>query len=69
VRPSGTAARGERSFAGRTRTIRVGKGLIAPFGFHFAALPVRLDPNSVAAGSTVAAREGSMCAIVQVLSA
>jgi hypothetical protein len=69
VRPSGTAARGERSFAERTRTIRVGKGLIAPFGFHFAALPVRLDPGSVAAGNTVAAREGSMCAIVQALSA
>ena len=69
MRPSGTAARGERSFAGRTRTIRVGKGLIAPFGSPLAALPVRLDPGSVAAGNTVAAREGSMCAIVQALSA
>ena len=69
MRPSETAARGERSFAGRMRTIRVGKGLIARFGFHFAALPVRLDPDSVAAGNTVAAREGSMCAIVQALSA
>ena len=67
MRPSGTAAGSERSFAGRT--IRVGKGLIAPFGSPLAALPVRLDPGSVAAGNTVAAREGSMCAIVQALSA
>ena len=69
MRPSGTAARGERSFAERTRTIRVGKGLIALFGSPVAALPVRLDPGSVAASNTVAAREGSMCVIVQALSA
>ena len=43
--------------------------MIAPFGSSLAARPVRLDPDSVAAGNTVAAREGSMCAVIQALSA